>query len=340
MAVGAAARTGVSGRSRHVAVAVGIVVVLLVPIGRSNFFQGLAADAFIAGIVVLSLVVLTGLVGQISFCQYSFAAVGALTVGSLVGGHHWSFWAALPMGVLGAALVGVIVGIPALRLSGLFLAILTVAVALFFDRFLLSPGTWDSFSGGISPWKVGRPSLFGLHLDGAYTFFVFVLVVFLLLCAAVWNLRTGKTGRVLRGIRDSEIAASTMGLDLTAWKLAAFGLSAAIAGLAGGLLATSVGSVSPPSFDLLHSLQIAAIVTVMGPGSVTSAAAGGVFFIGGTELLRHTPLSARWFPLILGVLLIAQLVYQPDGAVTEAEHQGRRLLSRRSRAGAPSTEAA
>ena len=241
---------------------------------RSSFFQGLAADAFIAGIVVLSLVVLTGLVGQISFCQYSFAAVGAFTVGSLVAGHHWSFWLAMPLGVIGAAIVGALVGIPALRLSGLFLTILTVAVALFFDRFLLAPGTWDSFSGGISPWKVGRPSLFGLHLDGAYTFFVFVLVVFLLLCAAVWNLRVGKTGRVLRGIRDSEIAASTMGLDLTAWKLAAFGVSAAIAGLAGGLLATSVGSVSPPSFDLLHSLQIAAIVTVMGPGSVASAAAG------------------------------------------------------------------
>ena len=121
------------------------------------------------------LVVLTGLVGQISFCQYSFAALGAFTVGSLVGGHHWSFWMALVVGTAFAAAGGVLVGIPALRLSGLFLAILTVAVALFFDRFLLAPGTWDALSGGVEPWRPARPSVAGIGLDGSYAFYLFVL---------------------------------------------------------------------------------------------------------------------------------------------------------------------
>src|SRR5207302_6951563 len=116
---------------------------IAIPGGMSGFLQARAADALIAGILVLSLVLLNGFVGQTSFCQYSFAAIGAFTVGSLVGGHHWSFWLAFPLGIVFSAIVGVLVGIPALRLSGLFLAILTVAVALLFDRFLLAPGTWD-----------------------------------------------------------------------------------------------------------------------------------------------------------------------------------------------------
>ena len=134
------------------AVVLGAVVFAVVaPAVLSNYLRSLAADALISGMIVLSLVVLTGLVGQISFCQYSFAALGAFTVGSLVGGHHWSFWMALIVGTAFAAAGGVLVGIPALRLSGLFLAILTVAVALFFDRFLLAPGTWNAFSGGVEP---------------------------------------------------------------------------------------------------------------------------------------------------------------------------------------------
>ena len=198
---------------------------------------------------------------------------GAFTVGSLVGGHHWSFWMALIVGTAFAAAGGVLVGIPALRLSGLFLAILTVAVALFFDRFLLAPGTWNAFSGGVEPWRPARPSIAGISLDGSYAFYLFVLAVFLLTSLVVWNLRRGKVGRVLRAIRGSELAAATVGLDLTAWKLAAFGVSAGLAGLAGGLSAVAVGSVSAGSYDFLHSVSVAAVAIVMGVG-ITEMAPG------------------------------------------------------------------
>src|SRR5204863_9998873 len=218
------------------------------PVLLSSYYQSLAAYALILGLIVLSLVVLTGLVGQVSFCQYSFAAIGAFTVGSLVGGHGWSFWPALLLGVICSIGVGVLVGIPALRLSGLFLAILTVAVALFFDRFLLAPGTWDSFSGGISPWEVPRPHIFGLSLSSDYSFYLVVMAIFAVLILAVWNISKGKTGRILRAIRNSEIAASTMGLNLTWWKLVAFGIPACLGGLAGALLAGAVGSVSAGSY--------------------------------------------------------------------------------------------
>jgi branched-chain amino acid transport system permease protein len=320
---------------RRTAVGVALVVAIVVPLAISDFYLSELADAAILGILVLSLVLLTGFVGQISFCQYSFAAIGAFTVGSLVGGHHWSFWLALVVGVAFASFVGVLVAIPALRLRGLFLAILTVAVALFFDRYLLAAGTWDSFSGGLSPWEVGRPGFLGAGLSGSYAFYVFTLGAFTLVSYLVWNLRRGKTGRVLRAIRSSEVASSTIGIDVTAWKLMAFGTSAGIAGLAGGLLAAAVGSVSPPSFDFLHSVQIAALATVMGVGSVASAAAGGFFLIALPELLRHTPLSSDYFPLIVGAALVLQLQFAPEGAVVRTATDVRHLLGRKATA-APS----
>jgi branched-chain amino acid transport system permease protein len=315
-----------SATSRRVTVAVAIVLAVAIPGLLSDYYRSLAALSAITALIVLSLNLLTGFVGQISFCQYSFAAFGALTVGSLTGGHHWSFWAALPLGVLFAALVGLLVGIPALRLSGLFIAILTVGFALFCDRFFLASGGWDAFSGGINPWQVARPSLFGLHLTGQYSFYLFSLVILLLVTLLVWNLRIGKTGRVLRAIRESEVAASTMGLDLTKWKLATFAVSAGIAGLAGGLLAAEIGSVSPASYDFLHSIPVVAIVVVMGVGSIASAAAGGIFLLWGPELLRHTGLNVAYFSLILGVLLILQIVFSPQGAIVRMQQDLKKLL--------------
>jgi branched-chain amino acid transport system permease protein len=302
------------------AVALGIVVPLLL----SSYYQSLAAYSLIIGLIVLSLVVLTGFVGQVSFCQYSFAAIGAFTVGSLVGGHGWSFWPALVLGVLFSIGVGVLVGIPALRLSGLFLAILTIAVALFFDKFLLAPGTWDSFSGGISSWSLGRPSFLGISLAGAYAFYLFTLAVFLLAVLAVWNLSRSKTGRVLRAIRNSEIAAATSGVNLTAWKLAAFGVSAGLAGLAGCLLAAGIGSVSAGAYGFQQSLAVVAIAIVVGVRSIGAAAVGGIFIIFGPELLTHTPLSTLWFPLIVGATLIVQVILTPQGVVPDWQERIRR----------------
>ena len=312
---------------RWTAVGIAVALGVIIPAFLSDFLRSLASDAAIAGLIVLSLVVLTGLVGQISFCQYSFAAIGAFTVGSLVAGHHWDFWLALLVGVCFAAAVGVLVAIPALRLSGLFLAILTIGVALFFDRFLLAAGTWDAFSGGLSSWRPGRPSFFGIGLKGEYAFYLFVFGVLLVACLLVWNLRTGKTGRVLAAVRESEVAASTVGLNLTAWKLTAFGISAALAGLAGGLAAVRVGSVSAGSYDFLHSVSIAAVATVVGVGSIASAPAGGMFLIFGREaLIDWTSLQPQWFDLILGATLIVQLVYAPEGAVVDAEKRIMRRL--------------
>jgi ABC-type branched-subunit amino acid transport system permease subunit len=329
-----------AARQRRTFVAVGIALALLIPATLSPFDQDQAALAAITALLVVSLVVLSGYVGQISFCQYSFAAIGAFTTGALVDGHGWSFWLAMPVGVLAAAVVGVLVGIPALRLSGLLLAVLTVAVALFFDRFVLSSSTWPAFSGGSTQWHLQKPSLLGTQLSGEYGFYLFSFAVLLGVVLLVWNLRRGKVGRVLRAVRDSELAAATMGVNVTAWKLLAFALSAGIAGLAGCMLAVANESVSAGSYDFIHSVQLIAVATVWGVGVLTAAALGGAFYVYGPELLSKTPLSAKWFSLILGIVLVAQLIYSPDGVIPKAQHDIAHLLRRRSHAPPAETPAA
>lgn len=309
-------------RRTIVAVATGLGILL--PLALSGYYQYLAAWALVVGLIVLSLVLLTGLVGQVSFCQYSFAAIGAFTVGSLVAGHGWNFWPALLLGVAASIVVGVLVGIPALRLSGLFLGILTISVALFFDNFVLAPGTWNGFSGGVSSWSVGRPSFLGTSLGGGYAFYLFALAVFLGAALLVWNLSRSKTGRLLRAIRNSEIAAATSGVNLTAWKLTAFGISAGLAGLAGGLLAPLIGSVSPGAYSFQQSLTVAAIAIVVGVRSVAAGAVGGLFLVFGPEVLTHTPLSTSWFPLIVGATLIVQVIVTPQGVVVDWQERFRK----------------
>jgi branched-chain amino acid transport system permease protein len=317
-----------AGVRRSVAL-LGIALALVVPARLSPFDQDQAALAAITGILVVSVVLLSGFVGQISFCQFSFAAIGAFTTGALVDGHGWSFWAALPVGVVAAVIVGVMVGIPALRLSGLLLAVLTVAVALFFDRFVLATNTWPAFSGGSTQWHPLKPSLLGHQLTGEYSFYLFTFAIFVMVVLLVWNLRMGKVGRVLRAVRDSELAAATMGLNVTAWKLSAFGLSAGIAGLGGCLLAVANESVSASSYDFLHSVQLIAIATVWGVSAVSAAAFGGAFFVYGPELLAKTPLSAKWFSLILGMVLVAQLVFTPEGIIPRVQSDIAHLFHRR-----------
>jgi branched-chain amino acid transport system permease protein len=316
---------------RRSLVAAGIVLAATLPWFFDFSIQGLATTAACTAILGLSLVVLTGMVGQVSFCQFSFAALGAFTVGSLVVGHGVSFWLAALLGTVFAGVGGVLVGIPALRLRGLLLAVLTVAVALFVDVSLLAPGTWDGFTGGSAGWtNIPHPAILGHDLD-TYQLYLVTLGVFLVAALLVWNLRNGKTGRVLRAVRDSEVASATLGLNVAGWKLTAFGVSAAMAGLGGALLAVAESSAaggSQSSYSFQYSLALVATITVFGSSSIVAAAVTGFFIVFGTWLLDLTPLSHQWFNVVLGALLIVQLVFNPDGVVVKTERDVVHLLHR------------
>ena len=305
---------------------VAFAVLARIPVGFDVGFQFDAALAVIWAFGLLSLVLLTGYVGQISLCQATFAGVGAYAAGMMVASFHADYLVAVAAGVAAAFALGVIVGLPALRLHGITLAIVTLGIALVFDRYVFQDHAFEWFTGGTGGWRVGEATMFGLRMDSSKNLMAAYVVLLALFCVVgllMVNLHDSGAGRRFRAIRDSELAAATMGVNLTRYKLLAFGMSAGIAGLGGSFYPLVAGSVSPQPFWLFTSLQFAAIAVLMGVRYVPAAALGGVFmavvpdvltrFGHGTLFGRAYEISYDWFSIAVGVLLIIQLIVLPDG---------------------------
>jgi len=329
---------------------VAFAVLARLPVGFDVGFQFDAALAVIWGFGLLSLVLLTGYVGQVSLCQATFAGVGAYTAGMMVSTFHVDYGIAIVAGVVAAFTLGLVVGLPALRLYGITLAIVTLGIALVFDRYVFQDHAFEWFTGGSGGWRVNGATLFGLRMDSSHHLlaaYIVLLALFCLVGLLMVNLHESGAGRRFRAIRDSELAASTMGVDLTRYKLLAFGLSAAIAGLGGSFYPLVAGSISPQPFWVFTSLQFAAIAVLMGVRYVPAAALGGAFmafvpdvltrFGHGTLFNRYTyDISYDWFQIAVGALLVVQLILLPDGVwgdlrsrVSHARSAVRGLGSRR-----------
>ncbi|HET7467529.1 MAG TPA: branched-chain amino acid ABC transporter permease [Candidatus Dormibacteraeota bacterium] len=312
---------------RYAFAIVAFAILARLPVGLDPAFQFDAALAIIWAFGILSIVVLTGYAGQVSLCQATFAGVGAYGAGMVVAGMHGGYLLGIIAGVLAATVLGVIVGLPALRLHGITLAIVTLGIALVFDRYVFQDHLFDWFTGGTGGWQVTQASLLGVsvdsrqHLLAAYDV---LLALFCVVAVLIVNLHQSGAGRRFRAIRDSELAASTMGVNLTRYKLLAFAISAGIAGLGGSFYPLIAGSVSPQPFWVFTSLQLAAIGVLMGVRYVPAAALGGLFMAvvpdvltrygHGTFMNRFTyDISFDWFQLAVGVLLVLQLILLPDG---------------------------
>lgn len=309
-------------------------VLARVPIGFDVGFKFDAALAVIWAFALLSIVLLTGYVGQISLCQATFAGVGAYAAGMAVSSFHFDYLLAVALAVGAAFILGVLVGLPALRLRGITLAIVTLGIALVFDRYVFQDHAFEWFTGGSGGWRVSSASMFGLQMDSSrhlMAAYVVLLALFCLVALLMINLHESGAGRRFRAIRDSELAAATMGVNLTRYKLLAFGLSAAIAGLGGSFYPLVAGSVSPQPFWLFTSLQFAAIAVLMGVRYVPAAALGGVFMafvpdvltrFGHGAFMGHAyEISYDWFQIALGVLLIVQMIVLPDGVWGDIRHR-------------------
>jgi branched-chain amino acid transport system permease protein len=299
----------------------------LIPVGFDVGLQFDAALALVWGFGILSLVLLTGYVGQVSLCQATFAGVGAYAAGMMTTTFHAGYLVAVLVGVVAAFALGVLVGLPALRLRGITLAIVTLGIALVFDRYVFQDHFFDWFTGGSAGWSVDGAQVFGVRMDSSthlLATYEVLLALFCIVALLMVNLHQSGAGRRFRAIRDSELAAATMGVNLTRYKLLAFGLSAAIAGLGGAFYPLVAGSVSPQPFWVFTSLQLAAIAVLMGVRYVPAAALGGVFMAfvpdlltrygHGTFLNKYSyDISYDWFQLGVGVLLVIQLILLPDG---------------------------
>jgi branched-chain amino acid transport system permease protein len=229
---------------------------------------------FIYGLCGLSLMVLAGYTGLVSLGHAAFLGIGAYTHVYVIHdlGLPWIVGVALACVV--TAGVGVLVGLPALRMTGVYLSIATLAFALIIQEALTR---WERVTGGLRGKAVDKPVVFGVNVGGDAAFY-FLCLAFLI--GGLWltgNLLRAPTGRAWVAIRDSEIAAQSMGVNLAAYKTSAFAYSAALMGVAGALFAHKIGFLAPDIFTVLLSIQFLLMVVVGGLGSLHGALFGAVF---------------------------------------------------------------
>ena len=334
-------------------------VCFLLLVGLTVWFRGdvvwvhLVTQAIIMSIIFLSVTVITGLAGQISLCQGTFAAIGALTVFQLADRWDVSVLAAALVGAAIAAVVGALLSIPVLRLGGIWLAIATLAFAFFFDAVMLK-FSWVGGGGSSSlqGHRVPRPVLGPWDFADDQRFLALVVVVFTVVSILVIRIREGTTGLTLRGLRGSEVAAESIGVSPARARMVAFALSAAIAGLGGGLLAIHQENVNyGNNFTPTAALFWVVLVVTLSARTVEGAAqAGAAFSLFNAVILRGAglawitrghlpgffPLSPKWRFVLFGLASI-QFARHPEGLVEHGKRRATvgveaRLAARRERA--------
>jgi sulfate-transporting ATPase len=264
------------------------------------------AVTLVWGIFCLSVVVLTGYGGQLSLAQYVLGGVGAFATAKFMASGHIDFLAAAILGTLVTVVFGLVMALPALRTRGINLAIATLGLAIVVFSLILSSYEW---AGGDSGITVKEPSLFGwpfnsIQYPRRYAFVV--LVCLLIVIFIVTNVRRGIAGRRLLAVRSNERAAAALGVDVMTAKLYAFGLAAALAGVAGILLAFQSPIIIPSEFDVLTSITVVAVAVVGGLGFIGGALIGATLLPGGigTQILLPYNSAQPYLPLVTGLFLL------------------------------------
>jgi branched-chain amino acid transport system permease protein len=280
--------------------------VALLPFELSGYHQALAAQVGIYFIAILGLNVLVGYSGQISIGHGAFMAIGGYTTAVMSRDHHTNLVVTMLMALAICFLCGLLLGLPALRLSGVYLALATFAlavsvpqIALKFDRFL------GGSNGVQSARTVSHAWLYGASWTTAAVLFVLG-----------WLVLRGRVGRAFRALRDSEVAATSAGIELPVYKTLAFGISAAYAGIAGSLfvLATN-GFAQPNEFDVVLSLQLLVGAAVAGLGSLWGIPVGAAFVALLPTISKDVPLvgSAHGQDVVFGLMVVIVMLLLPQG---------------------------
>jgi branched-chain amino acid transport system permease protein len=294
-----------------IGIAVSLAAAVALPFVLSSFRTFQFTMGLIWAVAVLGLNLLTGYSGQISLGHSAFFGAGAYTTAILITDHGWHHLLAIPIAGLVAFIIGFAVGIPALRLQGLYLALMTLAIAVAFPPFARRfEGLTNGVMGkSIRSGDVQAPSWLPFGRD-EYLYYV-VLATLLILLLLARNLVKSRVGRALSAMRDNEIPAQTLGIQPARYKTFIFAVSAMYAGIAGGLYGLVIRFASPESFLLTMSILILAGVVLGGLATIGGAIFGGLF-------IQFVPYYAEEInkalgPLILGVVIIIVMIAAPGG---------------------------
>jgi ABC-type branched-subunit amino acid transport system permease subunit/ABC-type branched-subunit amino acid transport system ATPase component len=316
-------------RLPQLALGVPLVVAVVLPFVFSGSDQVfLLSKVLIFAIAAISVTLLIGWAGQLTLGHFAFVGLGSMVTGALVA-RGVPFFAAVGYAVVAGMLAGFVVGAPALRLKGLFLAITTLAFAIASSSWLFPS---ETLRGPSSALTVPRADVFGLSLKPQRTYYFLCLLVLVAVGLVVSHVRRTGFGRSVIAVRDNEDRSSSLTVSPAFVKLATFALSAAIAALAGGLLAGLRVSFGSTAFGPELSLQMVSLVIIGGLGSVAGAVIGAAYVVGLPALFGDTPEVAL---MTSGVGLLLLLLYLPGGLVSLV-FQGRDalldLLARRAQA--------
>ena len=311
----AVAETGRADSARRTlfVVMLGLIVVAAVP---TAFFNGYhlfqLTMVVVYAIAVLGLALLVGFNGQISLGHGAFYAIGAYTTAILMANWNVPYWATLPVSAVVCAFVGLLIGLPALRLAGHYLALTSFALAIAVPQ-LLKINAVSDWTGGVQGLVIDKPDApFGLPLTGDQWLYLFCLAVGACLYLVAWNLTRGRIGRAMMAIRDHALAAEAMGINLAVLKTSTFAWSAMFTGIAGSLSAIVVQFVAPDAYGVYISIFLFVALVVGGVASIGGTIIGALFI----EFIPNiaTQLSKGAPGAIFGALLIAVMFLMPQGA--------------------------
>jgi branched-chain amino acid transport system permease protein len=293
------------------------IVLLAAPLLLPEYWLAQLSFVLIYSIIGLGLMLLAGFTGQVSIGHAAFMGVGAYAQAYLTN-QGVPFVLALAVATALSAVVGIIVSVPALRVKGIYLGIATLSFGFIVEEVV---ARWEDVTGGNAGLNVKSPDIFGLVLSGDTGFYYLCLVLCVITTLAVLNLLRSPTGRAFVAIRDSEISAQSMGINLAWYKGLAFAISAAMAGVAGALYAHKMRFISPDQFSLIQSVDLLLLVVVGGLGFVHGAFLGAIFLITMPQLIA---LGKDYLPeaiggaaglqaVIYGIVLVAFVLFEPMG---------------------------
>jgi branched-chain amino acid transport system ATP-binding protein len=287
-----------------------LVVGLTVLIAPNTYYLYIIGTIAITTLVGVGLNILTGLSGQVSIGHAGFFAIGAYAGSLLMTKLHWNFWLATLIAIIIAAITGIILAAPALRVQGPYLAMVTVAFGIIIERILVE---WVDLTGGFGGiFNIPKPGLLGLQ-PALRDVVLLSWIAAILALVAFAVLKNHPWGRAWQAVRDDEIAATAVGLNVLNIRLVAFAVSAAFTGLGGVFFASIVGFISPDSFTFHRSILFLLVVILGGLGTVAGAVVGAIALVLLPELLND---FAEYQLLVFGILLLLTLWLTPEGVVS------------------------
>lgn len=285
-----------------------LLAAVLLPRYSSGYVLEILANSYLYVVLCLGLNIVAGFAGLLDLGYAAFFAVGAYTSGILTSTYGWNFWLAIPPALLLAAVLGILIGVPTLRLRSDYLAIVTLGAG---EIVRILARNLTALTGGPSGLiGIKRPTFFGLKLDQIVHYYYIFLILALLGMVISHRLEHSRLGRAWKYVRDDEDVAEAMGIHKSSVKLSAYIMGAMFAGMAGCFFAAKMTAISPDSFTFLQSLMILVAVVLGGMGKIAGMAVGALVMVLFPEVFRSI---GNLRMLLFGIILILMMIFRPQG---------------------------